>query len=70
MVKMKLGNYVLATLREADYDNREREGFYWESWKGKGRVPLAHTLEEAKQQMLGDLPMLVRPFVVFEGTLD
>ena len=71
MLTMRMGGYVLAHVREADYDNREAEGYYYREFDGGWRrVPCAKTVQEVKRVLLEALPESVRANVVWTGGLS
>lgn len=69
-MRMMLGDYCLAALREADYNAREPEGFYWKRLDSRGfaRLP-AGNLETAKIVLMDTIPEPCRPFITWEGEL-
>ena len=69
-MRMMLGGYCLALLRDADYDAREAEGVYCKTMGDRNyyRLP-ARDLEAAKTVLLASLPEAARPLVTWEGAL-
>jgi hypothetical protein len=67
MLEMKLGGYCLAVLREANYDNQEPEGYYYQQFGSKDRrITSTYDLHEAQRVLLECLPEPVRAFVTWE----
>lgn len=68
-MRMMLGDYCLAIVREADHNGRESEGFYWCQPGDLGfcRLPGGYDLGKAKAILLDTIPEPCRPFIVWEG---
>ncbi len=63
-MSLYLGFYCIATLSEADYEGREREGYHVEI-NGRRTWLCSYDLEKAKRLLLDGLPEECRAYAVW-----